>query len=50
MSEQDRMKILEGFDKNVPDIPPEQKHFLLGFMEGVSQMNEKKKRRRKPKK
>lgn len=37
MSEKERRKILENLDKQIPKLSEEQKHFVLGYMEGVTQ-------------
>lgn len=37
MSEKERKEILENLDKKIPKLSEEQKHFVLGYMEGVTQ-------------
>lgn len=53
MSEQERKESIEKFNQKIPQIPEEQRQYLLGYMEGICQMSEKSKkkpRNRKPKK
>ena len=40
MSEKERREILENLDRNIPKLSEEQKHFVLGYMEGVTQRPE----------
>ena len=47
MSEKEKKEILENLSEKIPQLPEEQKHFLLGFMEGISQMTETKKKRKR---
>ena len=47
MSEQEKNDILANLNEKIPQLPDEQKHFLLGFMEGISQMTETKKKRKR---
>ena len=47
MSEQERKDILANLDKGIEALPEAQKHFLLGFMEGITQMTETKKKRKR---
>lgn len=47
MSEKEKKEILDNLSEKIPQLPEEQKHFLLGFMEGISQMTETKKKRKR---
>ena len=47
MSEKEKREILENLNKKIPQIPEEQKHYILGYMEGINQMSQKKPRKRK---
>ena len=47
MSEQEKRKSIEKFNQKIPQIPEEQRQYILGYMEGISQMSEKKPRKRK---
>ena len=40
MSEKERKEILESLDRKIPKLSEEQKHFVLGYMEGVTQRPE----------
>ena len=41
MSKEERIKHLENLCKQVDPMPDEQQCFILGYMEGVTQMSEK---------
>ena len=41
MSKEERKQCLENLCKRIDPMPDEQKSFILGYMEGVSQMSEK---------
>ena len=47
MSEKEAIKILRNLNQKIPHIPEEQKQYILGYMEGITQMSEKKPRKRK---
>lgn len=40
MSEKEKREILENLDKKIPSLSDEQKQFVLGYMEGVTQRPE----------
>ena len=50
MSEKEKIQILENLNQKIPNIPEEQKQYILVYMEGITQMSEKKPRKRKPRK
>ena len=39
--------MMVNLNEKLPQIPEEQRQFLLGFMEGISQMTETKKKRKR---
>lgn len=40
MSEKEKKEILKNLDRNIPKLSEEQKFFVLGYMEGVTQRPE----------
>ena len=45
--EQKDIAMMVNLNEKFPQIPEEQRQFLLGFMEGISQMTESKKKRKR---